>query len=94
MVITDDDMAAKVTPAVAEALREFGPSLAATMTWPQRQVFGWVWPKVVSQAGALSRAAVGGLREQFGTMTLNEILDWIGRSRGDGADAEMACPGE
>ncbi len=79
-MITSGDLAARIAPALAAAIEaRKGTIIDGAQTGPLgRWVLGKVWPRIIGEVPNIAGAAVDAIRAEFGTMSLNDVLDWLG----------------
>ncbi len=79
-MITSGDLAARISPALVAALDARRPAILGQAGPAQRVIIRWAWPLLMREVPNISAAAVDAVRQEFGAMTLNDVLTWLGKA--------------
>jgi hypothetical protein len=80
MIVSDSDLAARIAPQLVAALQDRQAAILRAAGGPARRAaLRIVWPLLINEVPQLAAAAIDAVRQQFGTMTLNDVLDWRGK---------------
>ncbi len=80
LVVTSSDLAARISPALIAALEARRPLILDQAGPAQRVIIRWAWPLLMREVPNISAAAVDAVRSEFGAMTLNDVLTWLGKA--------------
>ncbi len=79
MILTNNDLAARIAPAISAALEAKKTAiLAAAPGGLARMGIRAIWPTLQQEVPNLSAVAVDAVRAEFGALSVADVLDWLG----------------
>ncbi len=77
-MLTSSDLASKIAPAISAALEARKVAIIAAQPGGLARLgVRALWPHIMAEVPNLSAVAVDAVRAEFGTMNLNDALDWL-----------------
>lgn len=81
MILDDRSLVDKIAPAIVDGLNRRKESIISSGSVARKLILKAAWDDIIDQIPDVTHDALRAIREEFGHISVNDLIDWIGKDK-------------